>query len=227
MKLVLFDWDGTLVDTHYSIAKVHVESLAAADLAVSEAEVLDLFGQTAKDLIPSVRKLRGLPTLAADDPVLLDQLKIFGEVEIALLAELYRTGGIRLIPGARGLLEELVAQDTVIGVASNGLTTDVNRWVDLLGMRDLFGTRIYGPDRVHYRGKPDPAMLNLAMQDSGINAANTIMVGDTVNDMGAGKSAGVRSILIAHHGAEPTERALILADHTVDGFEALRAALAS
>jgi phosphoglycolate phosphatase len=77
----------------------------------------------------------------------------------------------------------------------------------------------------HNRGKPDPQMIETAMQKAGATAAETAMIGDTVHDMRMARAAGVKAIGVAwgYHAVVELEEAG--ADIIVDSFDGLERAI--
>ena len=77
----------------------------------------------------------------------------------------------------------------------------------------------------HNRGKPDPQMLETAMEKAGVDAKQTVMVGDTIHDMRMAKAGGVKAIGVAwgYHAIDDLKEAG--ADIVLDDFSELDAAI--
>ncbi len=75
-------------------------------------------------------------------------------------------------------------------------------------------------------GKPDPAMLERAMAETGVGSADTVMIGDTTFDMIMARRAGVRALGVEWGYHDPDELRAAGAEATVASFAELSAALA-
>ncbi|WP_308469388.1 HAD-IA family hydrolase [Alsobacter metallidurans] len=189
LLFVLFDLDGTLVDSRESILMSHQEAFAAAGLlSPASAELLALVGLS---LRPTFQRLVG-----DEGPV--DQL-------VALYREAFRrrvsAPGYRetVFAGADEILRNLSAKAQVkLGVATGKSRRGVDRILVGHGWGELFVTVQTADDAP---SKPDPAMALQAMAAAGARPHETIMVGDTTFDMLMGKAAGARAIGVSwgHH----------------------------
>lgn len=195
MRLVIFDMDGTLIDTQALIVEHMATTFAEAGLNVPSPQ--------------QVRRIIGLSLPKA-------MLQLLGSQEVDLaneLSERYRThyraslvsaeGREGLFPGAREALDALKAQEeTVLGIATGKGLNGVHRLIELHGIAGHFST-LQTPD--HNPSKPDPGMLLSAMAETGIDRDQTVIIGDTSFDMEMGKAAGAKTIGVTwgyHHAAE-------------------------
>lgn len=216
-RAVLFDLDGTLVDSVGGIAAALNDVLAARKLGAFEtATVADMVGGGVRRLIERATTRLGI----GDEPGLID----------ALLAEFlvaYRAAPCRhspLFPDAGAALALLAEQGRKLAVVTNK-PDDISRaMLAELGLAPLL-TSIVGslPGRAL---KPAPDMLAIALADLGVTAADAVMVGDSAADVGAARSAGLPVILLAH-GYSHGDVTQLGADMIVRGFAALPAGLAA
>jgi len=216
-RAVLFDLDGTLVDSAGGIAAALNDTLAARKLGAFEtAAVADMVGGGVRRLIERATGRLGI----GEDPCLVD----------ALLEEflvVYRATPCRnspLYPNAGAALAELTERGLKLAVVTNK-PDDISRaMLAELGLAPLL-TSIVGslPGRAL---KPAPDMLAIALADLGVGAADAVMVGDSAADVGAARSAGLPVILLAH-GYGHGDITQLGADMIVRGFAALPAALAA
>lgn len=195
LKLVVFDCDGTLVDSQHSIVAC-MESAWRA------------FGLAALPTAASVRRVVGLPLVesiarlhpggtGADHAALADCYK---QAFVAL-----RRGGPEeepLFPGVRETVERLSRAGILLGIATGkgrrGLSVTLSRH-DLM---EFFVTRQTADDAP---GKPHPGMLLQAMAETGAGPEETVMVGDTTFDMMMARNAGVPAVGAAWGYHEPEE----------------------
>jgi phosphoglycolate phosphatase-like HAD superfamily hydrolase len=102
--------------------------------------------------------------------------------------------GIRLFPDAERCLNILSKKGCRFGIVSNSFMSEIEPILRTLNVNELFSS-VVGKDRVVI-AKPDPEPVLLCMKEMGASPHNSLMVGDSVNDILAGKGAGVFSVLI-------------------------------
>jgi phosphoglycolate phosphatase len=213
MQLIIFDLDGTLID---SVALI-VETVTAAFSAVNEpvpteAAIRAISGITAHDAM-------GILAPAATPARV-------GEILDSYRAHYRQRAGTAREPMFQGALDALDRlrrrKDTTLAVATGkghqGAVTLLGRHAIL----DRFQS-IETPD--HNRGKPDPQMIETAMRKAGATPRGTVMIGDTVHDMRMAKAAGVTAIGVAwgYHTVFDLNEAG--ADVIVESFAELEAAI--
>jgi len=217
MKLVVFDMDGTLIDTHALIGEQMAAAFTGAGLPVPSPE--------------ASRRVIGLSLPVAigrlaqsDDPELIDRLV---ETYRSNYRSILETTNDRepLFPGTREALDRLRADEqAILGIATGKGLTGVNRILGVHGLTSYF-TTLQTPD--HNPSKPHPGMLLRAMAETGADTSQTIMVGDTTYDIGLANAAGVRSIGVTWGYHERDELIEAGATVLIDRYEDLDAALAS
>lgn len=165
-KLVIFDWDGTLMD---SVGQI-VESLLAA---AAQYEI-DLSASAAANIIGL-----GLPEAMA---VLFPQHPhLHAEIQAAYAAHYVpRSQQTRLFEGVEALLERLAAQDIQLAVATGKSRAGLDRVLADSGIADYFSVTRCASET---RSKPHPQMLQEILAVTGIAAADAVMVGDTSYDL--------------------------------------------
>jgi len=108
--------------------------------------------------------------------------------------------GVRLFPDAERCLARLTEAGCGIGIVSNSYTTQITEILERLGVDGIFAS-VVGQDRVAFP-KPDPEPVLLCMSEMGAPPHDSMMVGDSVNDVLAGKGAGLFSVLINRRGED-------------------------
>lgn len=213
MRLIIFDMDGTLVDTVGLI----VETISDAFTAVGEAP-------------PPEQAIRGISGITAREAMGI----LAPHADAARVDELaasYRThyharAGLDREPLFRGALDAIerlrTREGTILAVATGKGYRGAMTLLGAHGLVDHFNS-VQTPD--HNRGKPDPQMIETAMSKAGATRAQTVMIGDTTHDMKMAKSAGVGAIGVAwgYHSREELRRAG--ADVVLETFEELDAAI--
>lgn len=185
MRLILFDLDGTLIDSAAVILASQAGTFEAHGLPVPSRErMLSVVGLT----LPQAFKAH----VGEDGPF---------EAMAASYREIYHT--IRhqpeyheaLFPGARATIEVLSARkDALIGIATGKGTRGVTAILEREGWQDRFVT-VQTADTA--ASKPEPDMIVNAARESGVSAERIWMVGDSVHDMAMAKAAGARGAAVA------------------------------
>jgi phosphoglycolate phosphatase len=211
LRLIVFDMDGTLIDTHGLIAEHMAAAFTSAGLDIpTPADVQRIIGLS---LPVAIGRLTG-----SDDRQMVEAL---AEQYKTLYLDSIRTHGRAepLYPGAREALDRLVAiEGNRLGIATGKELPAVNRILERHGILGHF-TTLQTPD--HNPSKPHPGMLLSAMTATGVGPAGTVMIGDTTFDMELARAAGTRAIGVAwgYHERQALEGAG--ADILVERYEDL------
>jgi phosphoglycolate phosphatase len=218
LKLVIFDCDGTLVDSQQMIC-------AAMRQAFEQHHLL----------VPARERLLGIVGLSL--PVAFARLaegSVDGPAyQIDSLVAAYRDAfaALRalpddlepLYPGARAAVEALARRsDTVLGMATGKSQRGAHRVLDRHGVSQCFAT-IHTADDAP--SKPHPGMVLAAMAATGAAPRETVMVGDTTFDIEMAHAAGVRAIGVTWGYHLPAALAQVGADAMIDRFDELEAAI--
>jgi HAD superfamily hydrolase (TIGR01509 family) len=184
---VIFDIDGTLVDSNRAHAESWAETLQSFGYSVIADEVQPLIGMGGDKLLP---KLIGVDIES-------DAGKKYSEHRTRLFFEKYFPS-LRAFPGARALAERLHADGHVLVVASSASEEELDKLLGLAGIKDLLTDTTSSDDAE--RSKPDPDIVNAAIRQSGLAAGELVMIGDTPYDVEAAGRAGVRIIAVRSGG---------------------------
>lgn len=182
--LVIFDCDGTLVDSAHAITAAMQHAFRTHGLAPPERPaILEVVGLSLPEAFAAV---------AADQPP---------EMQRAL-ADVYRSDFLRvrgeisdrdvLYPGAKEAVEALAGRDRlVLGIATGKSRRGVARLLAQEGWEGYFRTIQTADD---HPSKPHPSMILTALGDAAVGVEAALMVGDTTYDMEMARSAGVGAI---------------------------------
>ncbi|MBF9035785.1 HAD-IA family hydrolase [Rhodobacterales bacterium HKCCE2091] len=215
-RLVIFDVDGTLIDSQAHIAAAMDAAFAAHGMpAPTRARTLSIVGLSlpvamavlAPDAAPETHE-----TLAEAYRDSFAALRARGESTLA-----------PLFPGARAALDALSGRDDILlGIATGKSRRGMAHMFDEHGLGALFVTVQTGDD---HPSKPHPAMVRTCLAETGIPAADAVIVGDTTYDIEMGRAAGVAGIGVGwgYHSADDLVRAG--ATEVLDDYAALPAAL--
>ncbi|MFK7765584.1 MAG: HAD-IA family hydrolase [Roseobacter sp.] len=208
LRLVLFDVDGTLVDSQGDILGAMTRSFAKEGLEPpTRKATLSIVG-----LSLPVAMARLLPDGAPD--VLERLVEGYKSAYVAMRAEVGAAQSSPLYPGARAILEKLHAiPDVLLGVATGKSRRGLDKLIEAHELDAFFVTQQVAD---FHPSKPHPSMILQAMQDTGVRAAQTVMIGDTSYDMEMAESAGVAGIGVSW-GYHPVS-ALTCAKHVLDDF---------
>lgn len=217
LRLVVFDVDGTLVDSQGDILVAMTAAFAAVGLPVPErAKALSIVGLSLD---------RAIQTLTPDltDKQHSAMVQAYRDAYVDLRAQNGAAQSSPLYPGARDVLDSLRQQpEVLLGVATGKSKRGLDK---LIEGHDLQGYFITQQVADFHPSKPHPSMLIQAMADAGVTAEQTVMIGDTSFDMDMAAAAGVHGIGVSW-GYHPTAQ-LQQAGQIIDSFAELPDALNS
>jgi len=195
LRLVVFDFDGTLVDSQHMIADSMAQAFRVLDLAAPDtAAVRQVVGLRLEEAI-------GRLADAAAETALVAELAAQYRKAFWTLRSSDRFHE-PLFPGVRGALTRLCRRPELLlaiatGKNRRGLVHSLARH-KLTDRFHSLQTADDGP------GKPHPAILEQAMAESGVEPARTLLLGDTTYDMQMAGNAGVRAVGVSwgYHSRE-------------------------
>jgi 2-phosphoglycolate phosphatase len=188
IRALIFDLDGTLVDSYGAIASSLNRARAAFRLPpLTESEVRGEVGWGLEALMA-----RSLGDERADEGV-----RIFREhYETVFLALTH------LLPGAAETVEALRERGYRLSVASNKPARFGTRILRNLGLLDHID-EVQGPDRCG-AAKPDPTMIRLCLRSMAVEAHEAVYIGDMVLDVETAARAGL-PVLLCRGGSSPED----------------------
>jgi phosphoglycolate phosphatase len=187
--LLVFDWDGTLVDSAAHI--VHALQSACRDLELpipAESDARHVIGLGLQDAISYC--LPGLPSSRYSD--------IAARYRVHWLAG---EQNVRLFPMVAEGLGTLGNNGHLLAVATGKSRQGLDRALAALGLGQRFAATRCADEGLP---KPHPDMLERLMQIVGVKPDRTLMIGDTTHDLRMAQSAGAAAVAVAY-GAHPGE----------------------
>lgn len=187
VKAVLFDWDGTLVDTAEASYRCYVRLFSELGIPFDRATYARTYSPNWYQTFRAVN----LPE------------ERWAWADSRWLAH-FATERVGIVDGARDLIELLARHGIAMGIVTSGSSGRVAREIDAHGLGGYLRACVYGCDVEHK--KPHPEGLHLCLERLGVTAEESVYVGDSPEDIQMAKAAGVRAIAVP--GGYPNEEAL-------------------
>lgn len=187
--IVLFDLDGTLVDSGAMI----LSSFRHATRTVLEREIPD---EELAALVGGMNIREQMQSLAPD--------------RVEELVRVYRAhneplhADLQAFPGVEDLLGELSSQGRKLGIVTAKRRRTVDLAFAVLPIERFFDVVVTSGDTQRHKPHPDPVLL--ALERLNANGARAAFVGDSPFDVGAGKAAGTFTVGVSWGGLHPEER---------------------
>lgn len=193
-ELIVFDWDGTLMDSTARIVTAVQAAIATSGLPErAPGEIRSIIGLGLNEAVEEL-----YPDTA--DEARRRLARIYGETFVQTAA---RTPA-ELFPGALRVLQRLGRAGCLLAVATGKSRAGLQRDLEQTGIGEYF-VSLRTVDECP--SKPDPAMLEDVMNECGVDADGTLVVGDTLFDLEMAANAGVDAVGVGW-GAHSPERLL-------------------
>ncbi len=182
-RAVILDVDGTLVDSNDAHAAAWIDALREAGRDVPFEKVRRLIGMGGDKLVPEV------VGLAEDTPE--------GKRIAERRKEIFKTRylpDLGPFPDTDKLLHRMHETGLKLVVASSAAADELEQLLEIAGATDLVEKRTSSSDAEH--SKPDPDIVQVALESAGVDPSEAIMLGDTPYDIQAATKAGVRLVAV-------------------------------
>jgi HAD superfamily hydrolase (TIGR01509 family) len=186
MAGVLFDWDGTLLDSYDADSAAYLAMFREMGISWGLEDLAAHYSPNWYDVFRAAK----LPRLRWTDANL-------------AWRKHYAKHSPRLVPGARRVLARLRRRHP-LGLVTSGDRVRVMRQVHAFGLARVFASCVCAGDT--RQRKPHPAPLRLALRQMCLRPSDCIYVGDSAQDLEMARRAGVRAIAVL--GRFPTEKSL-------------------
>jgi phosphoglycolate phosphatase len=211
---ILWDLDGTLIETRKDIATGVNLVLADLDLGEMSVEAVSRnVGRGTKILLTRCLEQRGVSPISEDDleRAYRSFLRHYGD---------HLTDHSAPYEGIPELLTQLAEEGTPMGLVSNKPEDLCRRLFEAFGFLRLFGV-VLGGDSVGER-KPHPAPMQHALEVLGASLESAVMVGDSLIDLRAAQATGIPVISVTWGFEDPEALRRAQPDHLVDSPAELR-----
>ncbi|HEX6530305.1 MAG TPA: HAD-IA family hydrolase [Burkholderiales bacterium] len=187
-RLIVFDWDGTIIDSASTIAACMQD--AARDLGVA---------------VPPLERARHVIGLGLHDAMRIAVPEVPAQRYPEFVASyrkhfLARKDAMQLFDGMRSLLEELSGTHA-LAVATGKSRAGLDRDLDFHKLKPLFASSRCADET---NPKPHPAMLIELMDELGVDSQASLMIGDTSHDLEMARAASVDALAVTY-GAHPED----------------------
>ncbi len=189
-RAVLWDMDGTLIDSEEFHWISWRDTLANEGIAITREQFLSSFGQRNDSIIP--RWLGAASTR--------ERIETIGKAKEELYRHLVRRDGISPLPGVANWIHRLHKEGWLQAIASAAPRANIDTVLEALSATHIF-QGIVSADDVH-RGKPDPEVFLIAASRVGVPPDRCIVVEDAVAGVQGARSAGMKSIGVNRNGKQ-------------------------
>lgn len=188
IDLVIFDCDGTLVDSEVVAAEAWSEYVARYGVDLTAQQALAQFrGASMQLCVARIEELHGKPLPAAFEQELRELMGSMLEQRLQPIA---------------GALEMVQALAIPYALASNAPHHKIELCLRVTGLLPYFAGRIFSAYDVQ-RWKPDPALFLFAARGLGVDPTRCAVVEDSMPGVQAGLAAGMKVIALQEHGVHP------------------------
>jgi len=187
MRAILFDWDGTIVDSMPALFETDAAICRQIGVPFDESIFRRLFSPNWRLMYRSL----GIPDERTDEAV-------------RVWASTFHSDQTPPFPGVQEALARLAAAGCTLGLVTGGSRAEVEPQLARLGIDALLTVRVYGDDTA--AGKPDPEPLRLALELAGAaRSEDAVYIGDALDDMRMAAAAGIGGVGIVSMLADEEE----------------------
>ena len=187
-KAVIFDLDGTLIDSEQHWVVAEQQFLGKHNITPKPGYVALFHGRSMREVVTMLKEEHNL--VATIEQLLADKTESSDAI--------YTTMSLP-IAGANKLLKQLHNAQARMAIASGSTLPRIQTIVDRFGWQPYFEL-LASVDDVDYRGKPDPAVFCYAVEKMNLKPEDCVVVEDSVNGVVAAKGANITCIALTKQG---------------------------
>jgi HAD superfamily hydrolase (TIGR01509 family) len=184
MKVIIFDFDGTLLDSYNAHIAAYKEVFTSIGLELKEEELTKRFGKSTKSILSGILPTQFLP-----------EVERLAKKKHELFSK--RLHEVKLYPGVKETLKALKKRSISIALASSMNRASLRKILDRFGIKQYFDTVISAKDVK--RGKPYPDILLEAAKRLGKKTGECLVIGDSIYDILAARNAGVKVTIVGNN----------------------------
>jgi pyrophosphatase PpaX len=205
--MILFDLDGTLVDTTDLILRSfrHAFDRHLPGRLPARDAIVATFGTSLPGVLTEMAAAEGHD---APERLAEEMLNTYREYQ-----HQYHDTLIQPFPGVREMLSALEADGHRLGLVTSKMEGFARRGLRLVGLESFVEIAVFHDDTE--RHKPDPEPLLLAASRAGVKPQDVIYVGDSTHDVVAGRAAGMKTVAVLWGPFEPEVLAAVKPDFTI------------
>lgn len=189
-RAVLWDMDGTLVDSADYHWQAWRDTMAREGSAITHEQFLATFGQRNDSIL---RQWLG-------EKITPESIQRIGDAKEELYRRHVRQKGIAPLPGSLDWIQKLHEQGWEQAIASAAPRANIETILDVLHISQCFEA-VVSADDVH-RGKPDPEVFLVAATKLGVSPERCIVVEDALHGIEAARAAGMKSIGVSQNSRQ-------------------------
>src|SRR5258708_1177805 len=188
VRAVLWDMDGTLIDSEQFHRISWQEALAKEGIAITHEQFLASFGQRNDSILPQWLGAAATP----------ERIAKVANAKEERYRDLVQSNGMPPLPGVADWVRRLHEQGWLQAIASSAPRPNIEVVLEALGSAHCFQAIVSAEDV--RRGKPDPEVYLAAASRVGASPDKCIVVEDAVAGIEGARNAGMRSIGVSHNG---------------------------
>ena len=191
LRLILFDLDGTLVDSEEAIVESFRKASELTGIKIDLNKLRNLLGHPLMDVV------RGSLVEEVDERKLMEYIRIRRKI----MNEIWRDN-VRLFPDVIPTLKKLKERQYMLGIASSSIISRVKEFLEYFRIMHYFDV-VSGVVEGKIQGKPRPDTILYAIEKTGVDPSKTLYIGDMEVDCIAAVNARVKFIRIARKRNDP------------------------
>ena len=208
LRAVLFDLDGTLIDSIDHIIACWQETVRTSlGREITREEVLPTLGRALLECFEEIAPGRG------------EEMREFYRAHQKSTHDTMVT----LFPGTREALDRLSDARLTLGVVTSKGLPVATEGLNLFGLMSYFSTLVTYEDTTRHKPNPDPLLVGL--ERLGMQPADVVYIGDAVVDIQAGKAAGMHTIGATWGAGDRESLIAAMPDHLCDSMDEVAALL--